>query len=66
LTKIPIFDIMTIEALERLSRKPLQGYRRKRKGSRGDNLFDPEGGEVGFQEKVFLHQTEASLPDTER
>jgi hypothetical protein len=71
LTKIPIFDIMTLEALERLSREPLQDpvkkrYGEKRKGSRGDNLFDPEGGEVGFQEKVFLHQTEASLPDTER
>jgi hypothetical protein len=29
LTKIPIFDIMTIEALERLSTQPLQELRQK-------------------------------------
>jgi len=47
---------MTIEALERLSTKPLQDTGKKDKVPEVKIFFDPEGGEVGFEEKVLPHQ----------
>jgi len=48
---------MTLEALGRLSRKPPQGIRQKReKVPEVIIFFDSEGGEVGFEERVFPHQ----------